>query len=374
MSQFHHELIPSGKSAKLTSEGFASTFCALTISIRVMRVSILTFSITGNTKLTAKRIASQLTDAGNTVSRFSIVKLGKEIDSLGASSSPLLASVRTALESSDVVALSAFSNGFHPSHRVNEVFEENVLPRSLFSRMRFFFIFATAGQRFGRTLNVLATLLYDKNPSAKYLGYLGILAPENCPPLQPERPFRDTWRPSELVRADEFGAQIARYLAGTDPIPSIAVSKAYSWQFVTGKNGLRRWFVAPPECDREKCQRCGTCERKCPYNAIKLSQDIEDGFPVFDRAKCEGCARCFNTCPAEAIEMPKANTKTRSRYPKANLVPAGEKCEDGMIAQPFPQGYALNKRNAIGKQSNLGFVAAAVLLIALVIAFVVKRK
>jgi ferredoxin len=340
-----------------------------------MRVSILTFSITGNTKLTAKRIASQLTDAGNTVSRFNIVKIGKEIDSLGATSSPLLASARAAIESSDVVAVSAFSNGFHPSHRVNEVLADSVLPATLFARMRFFFIFATAGQRFGRTLNVLATLLYDKNPSAKYLGSLDILAPENWPPLQPERPFRDAWRPSELVRADEFGAQIARYLAGTDPTPSIAVSKAYSWRIVTELKPARRWLVPRPECDREKCQRCGTCERKCPYNAIKISADIEDGFPVFDLTKCEGCGRCFNTCPAEAIEIPKAHTKTRSRYPKPNLVPAGEKCEDGMISQAFPQGYALNKRNLIGTQGSRKIVPIVIiLLIALVIAFFVKNK
>jgi Pyruvate/2-oxoacid:ferredoxin oxidoreductase delta subunit len=338
-----------------------------------MQVTILTFSITGNTKLTAKRIAVKLTEANHTVTSFSLVKLGQQLDSLGAASSPLISEVRTSISNSDVVAIGAFSNTVHPSAKVNHVLEDAIFPPSLFTKMKYFFVFATAGQKFGRTLNVLATILIDKNPSAKYLGSLSVLAPENWPPLQPERPYRDAWRASELTHTDEFGAQIARFLDGSEPLPVISFPKTYPLRFVTEKGLFRSWMSPKPVCTREKCQKCGKCVQKCPANAIRISSDIEEGFPVFDLKKCEGCGRCFNLCPAEAIELPNCRTKTRSRYPKPNLVPPGGKCEDGMISQPFPQGFALNKRNVIGVQFPK-VISFAVLLIVIAIAYFLKRK
>jgi ferredoxin len=337
-----------------------------------MQVTILSFSITGNTKLTAKRIGAKLTDAHHNVRYFSLVKLNREIDSLGPTSSPTLKAASESISNSDVVAIGAFSNTMHPSSAVNHVFEH--FPSSLFANMKYFFVFATAGQKFGRTIPVLATILIDKNPGARYLGSLDILAPENWPPLQPERPYRDCWRASELTRADEFGVQIGKILSGEDPAPALSVSKSYTWKFISEKGFFRSRMVPIPELDRGKCQKCGTCVRKCPYNAIKISEDIEDGFPVFDRSKCEGCGRCFNLCPAEAIEMPKCHTKTRSRYPKPNLVPPGEKCEDGMISQPFPQGIALNKRNAIGQEGGRRWILLVVVLVIAILAVRLVRS
>jgi ferredoxin len=339
-----------------------------------MQVTILTFSITGNTKLTAKRIAAKFTEANHTVKYFSLVKLSQQLDSLGAASSPLISEARTSISNSDVVAIGAFANAHHPSAKVNHVLENSIFPPSLFAKMKYFFVFATAGQKFGRTLNILATILIDKKPSAKYLGSLSILAPENWPPLQPERPYRDTWRQSELTHAEEFGSQIARFLDGSEPPPSISFPKTYPLKIVTENGFFRSRIVPKPVCDREKCQKCGKCVKKCPANAIRISPDIEDGFPVFDLRKCEGCGRCFNLCSAEAIELPGWNTKTRSRYPKPNLVIPGQKCEDGMISQAFPQGFRLNKRYGVGiKFSKVIGFAFAILLIAIAIAYFLKR-
>jgi ferredoxin len=338
-----------------------------------MQVAVLTFSITGNTKLTAKRIGAQLTDAGKCrVTHISIVKLGKEVDELGEDS-PLLTSARQTIADSEVVALGCFSDGSHPSRKVNQVLDDSVLPRALFGKMKYFFVFATAGDRIGRGLNVLATLLLDKNPAAQYLGSIWVRAPINWPPLQPEKPYRDSWPPAELTRAEEFGEQIARYLNNTDPIPALRVSKAYAWPFAT-TNGFPRSLMNPrPECVREKCQKCGTCARKCPYNAIKLTDDIEDGFPVFDRRKCFGCGRCFNICPAEAIEMPNYHSELRTRYPRPNFVPPGETCPDGAISQPLGRGR--EGRWSLGRKSNARVIGViAVLLIALLVGWLVRRK
>jgi ferredoxin len=48
--------------------------------------------------------------------------------------------------------------------------------------------------------------------------------------------------------------------------------------------------------DAELCKECHTCEKLCPYKAIKL-----DPKPVFDMGKCYGCWSCFNHCPNKAI-------------------------------------------------------------------------
>jgi Pyruvate/2-oxoacid:ferredoxin oxidoreductase delta subunit len=342
-----------------------------------MRISFLTFSLTGNTKLTAKRISSKLTESTpHPIHHFNLVKIGKEVASLGVHSSPLLTSAHESILNSNVIALSCFVNGFHPPHRVNQVFDESIFPSRLFSRMEYFFVFATAGQLFGRTISVLATLLNDKNPRSCYLGSLGILAPYNWPPMQPERPFRDAWRPSELARADDFGTQIAWYLSGTQPIPNLKFSKAYSWGFMTKKGFMRDRMIPYPVCDQEKCVKCGTCAVKCPENAIKINSDIEDGFPVFDSSKCVGCGRCFNKCPSEAIEMPKCHTEVRSRYPKANVVGVGERCSDGMISQPLPSRWELQKRHGIGapRRSRFSIILWAVIVLLIIWWFFVRSK
>jgi heterodisulfide reductase subunit A-like polyferredoxin len=61
--------------------------------------------------------------------------------------------------------------------------------------------------------------------------------------------------------------------------------------------------------DAELCKECHTCEKLCPYRAIKL-----DPKPVFDMGKCYGCWSCFNHCPNKAIYTKKF--RGRGHYPK----------------------------------------------------------
>jgi hypothetical protein len=94
-----------------------------------------------------KRAGQKLSEGGkNTVSLFSLVKIGKELDSVGAEQSPLLAQLRASIEPSDVVGLGSFSNFGHPSWRVNEIMADEILPSQTFRNMKFFFAFATACQ------------------------------------------------------------------------------------------------------------------------------------------------------------------------------------------------------------------------------------
>jgi heterodisulfide reductase subunit A len=55
-----------------------------------------------------------------------------------------------------------------------------------------------------------------------------------------------------------------------------------------------------PIVDATLCIGCGTCERNCNFNAIKVS---EDGVAVVDSISCKGCGVCASSCPVRAISF-----------------------------------------------------------------------
>lgn len=61
--------------------------------------------------------------------------------------------------------------------------------------------------------------------------------------------------------------------------------------------------------DTELCKECHTCEKLCPYAAIKL-----DPKPVFNMDRCYGCWSCYNHCPNKAIYTDKLHGT--GHYPK----------------------------------------------------------
>jgi ferredoxin len=68
-----------------------------------------------------------------------------------------------------------------------------------------------------------------------------------------------------------------------------------------------------PESDKsfwvnEKCTSCGTCEKICPVDNIKLANEK----PTWLH-HCEQCMACLQWCPAEAIQFGK-KTEGRKRY------------------------------------------------------------
>jgi ferredoxin/flavodoxin len=54
---------------------------------------------------------------------------------------------------------------------------------------------------------------------------------------------------------------------------------------------------------KDECIECGTCEKKCPANAINLSE-----FTI-DTQSCVLCFGCINNCPAQAIHMQSGGKK-----------------------------------------------------------------
>ncbi|HOO03801.1 MAG TPA: 4Fe-4S binding protein, partial [Methanomassiliicoccales archaeon] len=57
--------------------------------------------------------------------------------------------------------------------------------------------------------------------------------------------------------------------------------------------------------DRERCSKCLTCLRLCPYGAPSL----EHGEVVVSVERCQGCGLCVAMCPGMAIEMPPSDLR-----------------------------------------------------------------
>jgi Pyruvate/2-oxoacid:ferredoxin oxidoreductase delta subunit len=55
-----------------------------------------------------------------------------------------------------------------------------------------------------------------------------------------------------------------------------------------------------PHVDEESCLGCGTCEERCPVEAIKLN---DEEIAQVDEAQCLGCGVCIPTCSGEALTL-----------------------------------------------------------------------
>jgi electron transport complex protein RnfB len=62
--------------------------------------------------------------------------------------------------------------------------------------------------------------------------------------------------------------------------------------------------------DELKCESCGTCESRCPMEAIQ-----NNGAAKVDRARCIGCALCVTACPSGALHL---KAKEEARVPPAD--------------------------------------------------------
>ncbi len=65
----------------------------------------------------------------------------------------------------------------------------------------------------------------------------------------------------------------------------------------------------------DRCTSCGTCEQRCPMDAIQLV----DGQTVLDSDRCIGCGLCVSTCPSGALTLSRRPAHEQFPVP-ANVV------------------------------------------------------
>ncbi len=53
--------------------------------------------------------------------------------------------------------------------------------------------------------------------------------------------------------------------------------------------------------DESKCISCGTCQRKCPAQALAVDKEAKTW--QIDRLRCVVCNSCVDTCPVKCLFM-----------------------------------------------------------------------
>ncbi len=64
------------------------------------------------------------------------------------------------------------------------------------------------------------------------------------------------------------------------------------------KTDLSRGHVT---IDESRCISCGTCQRKCPAQAIIVNKEAKTW--QIDRLRCVVCNSCVDTCPVKCLFM-----------------------------------------------------------------------
>ena len=68
---------------------------------------------------------------------------------------------------------------------------------------------------------------------------------------------------------------------------------------------LGKAVTFPIYLQKEKCIKCGKCERNCPQGAISAI----GGYPVINRKACINCYRCIHHCTESALSLFKNDLK-----------------------------------------------------------------
>jgi NAD-dependent dihydropyrimidine dehydrogenase PreA subunit/flavodoxin len=239
-----------------------------------MKGAICYYSGTGNTKLACAYIADRI---GVPFELIDVAKV-REVD----------------LVPYDVVGLATFADGAGPPQLfltfVEELAQQAGKPA---------FVFNTYGAVSGKTLRLLEGAATDKGFRV-FAGH-SLHTPESYPPMI-ARGMGAEGAPNrkEMGRFDAFVSDLGRSLNGAGEGDSGGPGRVRIGLF----NGLlptrqRTWArddMGEKHVDEDLCTECGTCERGCPYAAIRL-----DPKPVFDQRRCYGCWRCYNRCPEQAI-------------------------------------------------------------------------
>ncbi|HUT51898.1 MAG TPA: EFR1 family ferrodoxin [bacterium] len=243
-----------------------------------MKVTLIRFSQTGNTRKVARAMAEALDAAGARV-RSVALKKARAQDALDA----------------DLIGVGTPCFSSRAPLPVRELLA--ALPRLDGRRA---FVFATSGGGPGRVLYDLADALRQKG--ADVAG--GIVIRGECFHPFPEIYGRFPGRPDakDLEEARRFARSVFEHVsAGTPgPLPGTRpdVFRAggfYNYVAFMNRDDYLRKILKAPEADPDKCTRCRWCEYDCPVNNITL-----DPYPVLG-GRCIRCYRCFSGCPEHAF-------------------------------------------------------------------------
>ncbi len=158
------------------------------------------------------------------------------------------------------------------------------------------FLFSTMGDSSCGMIHHIAQMLEKKN--YKIIGAESFLMPNNfllvCDDKANKKKTDNT-----LLKIEKYAGNIMtekEYKSGANFFTKAAFK-------VTNFIVLKMWYtkllqkIMKFKTNKEKCIKCGICEKLCPVENINFS---DEKFPVF-KDKCLFCLRCVTYCPQKAL-------------------------------------------------------------------------
>jgi flavodoxin/ferredoxin len=245
----------------------------------MMKVNLICFSQTGNTRKVAKAMAEVFNHAGHDVDLIPF----KKAESLHLTQADLVGVGAPCFESQAPTPV---------RHWLNSL--PNLTGKNAF-------VFSTSGGAPGRVLYDLAKPLMSKGASITG----GFLSRGECFYPIPCLVNRFPGRPDDqdLESARQFASFLMMHLAAgpCGPMPQTRPDAHrhglgfYQIMAVMLKEPLMRLLMPEPSVNPEICTQCGWCEKECPTQSITLEPN-----PVIG-GNCIRCYRCCTGCPEKAF-------------------------------------------------------------------------
>ncbi len=255
-----------------------------------MRGLISCYSTTGNTRVVAERIATEMSEQGMEV----VVR------------DPVREPDFDDLSSYDVVGFGTPTMAWKPSWGFYEVLGLVPTQKKLVPS----FVFCTSGGQPINTLRTMSHSLTEKN--FLVIEGLEVTAETNWPVARQfgEKAKGLVGKPeeSDLEAVGPFVQGIVRQLESKNLRSKVFDFKVSPLHLIgkrAGPKELRR-AMGTKKVDRKRCIQCAACAVGCAARAISLRP-----YPIFSK-HCIGCWACYNGCPTEAITT--SVTGGRGRY------------------------------------------------------------
>lgn len=139
-------------------------------------------------------------------------------------------------------------------------------------------------------------LLAATSPATIDLGFCALIGvdPAAIPMLKHCRDLN--WGPASLDDVELAGEKLEDISCKDYRVPRLApVSLIPEWAV----NYARKLAWAGPELLPNLCIKCGRCQKICPADAIRITENGAQ----FNRERCISCFCCMEVCPVDAIEM-----------------------------------------------------------------------
>lgn len=239
-----------------------------------MKIAIVYFSQTGNTRKIAETLAREFEICGHETTCASITKVKMEC-----------------ILESDLIGVGSPTFESHAPRPIKDFITS--LPTLLGKRA---FAFATCGGASGTVLSDLAKLLKAKNAEV-LSGFLALGEVHHPAPCIIGK-SKDHPNETDFDHAKRFALAISHRVGSHSEIEYHglkAKTKFYSLVGrITSSGTLIRLLEPEPKLDSSKCRKCQRCVRECPIGNITMNP-----YPVLGD-QCIRCYRCLNVCKTQS--------------------------------------------------------------------------